>query len=162
MLVRKKAKKRRHSIFKETYISFLEKYEKRNGAEMLTMPQFFCFYREESQVEECLLESESTTDSNDELQQRPFYDGYLPKIVKSVKTKYVLRKKECFWRTFNESEFNGERYYYQQIVTKKPIFNNTFEELKGPYRSWRGKKHRNCTMNLLVKAKQYYELYRLF
>ena len=47
---KEKSKKRRHSIFKETYISFLEKYEKRNGAEMLTMPQFFCFYREESQV----------------------------------------------------------------------------------------------------------------
>ena len=60
------------------------------------MPQFFCFYREEAvDEEESLTELESSTTSRGPLQQRSFYDGLLPKTVKSAKTNYVLRRKEC-------------------------------------------------------------------
>lgn len=32
---------------------------------------------------------------------------------------------------------NGEIYYCQQIVTKRPIFNTTFEEDRGLYPTWK-------------------------
>lgn len=38
----------------------------------------------------------------------------------------------------HQSEVNGEKYYYQQIVFNKAIFKTTFIAEKGNYSSWRG------------------------
>lgn len=70
---------------------------------------------------------------------RSFYSGPLPNFVYSRQDLYqLLVEKPFFCRTFNQSEMNGESFYYQQIVMKKAIFNTTFEQEKGPTRSWKG------------------------
>lgn len=127
------------------------------------MPQFFCFYREaapkDEKEEDLINEENGETGENEEsegyesvdpseesenndndnyFQTRSFYEKPLQKFVYSGNTTYVLRKKESFWRTFNQSEVNGESYYYQQIVTKKSIYKNTFEKMKGEHRTWKG------------------------
>ncbi|KAL7319922.1 hypothetical protein PS15m_003000 [Mucor circinelloides] len=68
-----------------------------------------------------------------------YWESDLPKYVSSGKSKFVLptRDKEAFWRTFNQSEMNGESYYYQQIVTKRSIFGRTFEKDRGAYPTWK-------------------------
>jgi hypothetical protein len=109
-------------------------YEKRYGAEELTLTQFFCFYIRESQIkdDEVAPEQESV--------DTPFYDGSsLPKHVISGKTIFVLRSRDkvAFWRTFNQSEMNGDSFYYQQVVTKKVIYDTTFEKAKGSYHTWK-------------------------
>lgn len=111
-------------------MSFPEKYDTRNGAKQLTMPQFYSFYREAD------MDSFPGTGGN---HMRSFYHEELPKYVSSQYTIYVLRHKEAYWRTFLQSELNGEKYYYQQIVIKKAIYKTTFEKEKGPYRTGRGK-----------------------
>lgn len=111
-------------------ITLLEKYEARNGAKQLTLTQFYCYYREDYKIKE--------TESGG-LHRRNFYHEELPLFVYSGPTKYKLRHKESFWRTFNQSELNGEKFYFQQIVIKLPIYNTTFEKLKGEHRTWRGK-----------------------
>lgn len=132
-----------HSSFcdEETnFFFFLEIYEKRSGAKDVKFPDFFCFYTR-------------AAGTNDDSDERPevlpdeidhvatdFHDSDLPKIVYSGKDEYVLKRgKRLFWRTFNQSEMNGENFYYQQIVLKYPIFNTTFEKLKEPFGTWRGK-----------------------
>ncbi|CEP08663.1 hypothetical protein, partial, partial [Parasitella parasitica] len=109
-------------------------YEKRDGAKKLTLPEFFCFY------------NRSSGDNNNEstlLQEsinRRFYAGSsLPKYVFSENATFVLRTRDkvAFWRTFNQSEMNGESFYYQQVVTKKAIFNTTFQKAKGNFASWK-------------------------
>lgn len=111
----------------------IEKYEQRRGAKELTMPQFYCFYREKG-AQERIPENAGNGGFHD----CSFYGSRLPKYVTSARTTYILRNKESFWRTFRQSELNGEKYYYQQVVLKKPIFLTTFELEKGPHRTWRG------------------------
>lgn len=128
-------------IFAKTHIQI---YEKRNGARTLTMPEFYCFYNRGGGSSNS--NNTGDNDSNDRAEDggegqeiRDFYPNQnLPKTVSSGRVDYVLRsKKRAYWRTFNQSEMNGESYYYQQIVTKKAIFNTTFEEAKGMYHTWK-------------------------
>lgn len=116
----------------ELIIMNLEKYEERKGGPKLTITQFYCFYRELPYV------PGSRDRSDGGLFQRSFHSEPLPLYIFSGKTKYGLRKKEAFWRTFRQSEVNGEKYYYQQIVLNKAIFKTTFIKAKGSYSSWRG------------------------
>lgn len=71
---------------------------------------------------------------------RDFYPNPLPNFVYSSRQIYqLIVQKPYVWRTFNQSEMNGESFYYQQVVTKKAIFRTTFEKEKGAMRSWEGK-----------------------
>lgn len=97
------------------------------------MPEFYCFYREEP------YDKNNRSRSNGGYEERDFYPSRLPKFIFSKATKYSLRVKPAFWRVYQQSESNGEKYYYQQIVTKKAIFDITFSEMKGSYPTWRGK-----------------------
>lgn len=75
-----------------------------------------------------------------EIVNRRFYArSDLPKFVNSGKVTFVLRTRDrvAFWQTFNESKMNGETFYYQQIETKKAIFDTTFEDAKGTYHTWK-------------------------
>lgn len=112
-------------------------YEKREGADMLTLPPFFCFYIRESQASEdteiVIAEGESSVVVN-----RRFYNQHLPKYVRSGKTKFVLRTRDrvAFWRTFNQNEMNSDSFYYQQVVFKEAIFNTTYQNVKGAHQTW--------------------------
>jgi hypothetical protein len=102
------------------------------------MPQFFCFYRRVTTEKE---KEKATWRRRNEnfMVVPPFFQGKLQKYVSSGSEEYVLRiEKEAFWRTYNQSEMNGESFYYQQIVTKRCIFNTTFEKDRGDYRTWKG------------------------
>lgn len=69
-----------------------------------------------------------------------YYPGALPKYVSCGTDEYAIKtSKPLFWRTFNQSEMNGENFYYQQIVLKKAIFNSTFEAEKAGFITWKGK-----------------------
>ncbi|CEP08961.1 hypothetical protein, partial, partial [Parasitella parasitica] len=116
------------NIFTRTHV---EKYEQRKGGANLTITQFYCFYREHSSS------SSGSDRSNGGFQQRDFYPEPLPLYIRSKNTRYMLRKKQAFWRTFPQSEVNGEKYYYQQIVLNKAIFGTTFVNSKGRFPSWR-------------------------
>lgn len=123
-------------IFTKTHVQL---YESRNGAPTLTMPEFFCFYNKVSYNADSSLESNGPSSFRiNENILREFYSKPLPKYVSSGRNEFVLRSnKEAYWRTFNQSEMNGESYYYQQVVLKKAIFNTTFEESKNIYHSWK-------------------------
>ncbi|CEP08738.1 hypothetical protein [Parasitella parasitica] len=116
-----------HKIFTRTHV---EKYEQRTGGRDLNISQFYCFYRE-------LTPSPEGDRSNGGLFQRDFYPEPLPLYIFSERTRYGLRKKQAFWRTFPQSEVNGEKYYYQQIVLNKVIFGSTFIIEKGSFPLWR-------------------------
>lgn len=71
--------------------------------------------------------------------RRNFYSDPLPNFVYSRRELYqLIIEKPYVCRTFNQSEMNGESFYYQQIVMKKAIFRTTFESEKGLARSWKG------------------------
>ncbi|KAL9538528.1 hypothetical protein PS6_011531 [Mucor atramentarius] len=112
-------------------------YEKREGADMLTLPPFFCFYIRESQASEdteiVIAEGESSVVVN-----RRFYIQHLPKYVRSGKTRFVLRTRDrvAFWRTFSQNEMNSDGFYYQQVVFKEAIFNTTYQNVKGAHQTW--------------------------
>lgn len=115
-------------------ITFTLLYEKREGADMLTLPQFFCFYIRESQASE-----DTEVTAEEESVNRQFYNQHLPKYVRSGKTRFVLRTRDrlAFWRTFNQNEMNGDSFYYQQVVLKKVIFNTTHQNVKGAHQTWK-------------------------
>lgn len=99
----------------------------------MTITQFYSFYRETP------YDPEDRDKSNGGLFLRSFHHETLPLYVCSKSIKYVLRKKQAFTRTFTQSEVNGEKYYYQQIVLNLAIFGTTFVIKKGTFLSWRGK-----------------------
>ncbi|KAG1048086.1 hypothetical protein G6F43_009501 [Rhizopus delemar] len=101
------------------------------GGRNLTITQLYSFYRELS------YDSSNSDRSDGGLFERSFHSGPLPLYIYSGKTKYSLRKKQAFWRTFHQSKVNGEKYYYQQIVFNKAIFRTTFIAEKGNCSSWR-------------------------
>lgn len=110
-------------------------YEEQNGADLLTLPQFFCFY-----VRESLAAKDNEEKSAlEEMVNRQFYNRHLPKYVDSGKTRFVLRTRDkmAFWRTFNQIEMNGDSFYYQQIVFKKVIFKTTYHNAKGAHPTWK-------------------------
>ncbi|CEP09614.1 hypothetical protein [Parasitella parasitica] len=113
----------------------IEIYENRDGAKNLTLPEFFCFYIRKSQAPE-----DTEIRHTQEMINRRFYSASeLPKFVYSEKLSFILRTRDrvAFWRTYNESEMNGETFYYQQVVTKKAIFGTTFQNAKGAYHTWK-------------------------
>ena len=118
----------------------------------MTITQFYSFYRESP------YEGNITDRSNGGLFERLFFPDPLPMFIFSKKTKYVLRKKQAFWRTFNQSENNGEKYYYQQIVLNKPIFRTTFIAKKGSYASWRGNNIHTAKIKKSQLIAYYYRL----
>jgi hypothetical protein len=94
------------------------------------MPEFFCFYKKVFIP---------IGEYPKRLVPRSFYPEPLNQFVNCGDDVYrLIKDKPLFWRTFNQSEMNGESFYYQQIVTKKVIFNTTFEKEKGELRSWKG------------------------
>ena len=94
------------------------------------MPEFFMFYKKAYKKGFVPVISNVT---------RKFYPRQLPNFVYSGEALYQLIVEKPFvWRTFNQSEMNGESFYYQQIVIKKAIFETTFEKEKGNARSWKG------------------------
>lgn len=109
----------------------IEIYEKREGAESLTMPQFFSFYKR-------VYKDIRYTTIRDVT--RPFYPQPLPEYVKcSRKLTYkLINDKPLFWRTFNQSEMNGESFYYQQIVLKLPIFHITYQDEMSRFGTFKG------------------------
>lgn len=110
-----------------------EKYEQRDGAPDLTITQFYSFYRESS------YEENNNNFSDGGLFERSFHSSPLPLYIFSKNTtKYVLRKKEAFWRTFHLTENSGEKFYYQQVVLNKPVYKTTYIAKKGSFLSWRG------------------------
>lgn len=117
---------------------FADIYETRDGAAAITMPQFFCFYRKITGSEEVKKFAERRKNENS-MVTPPFYQGMLEKYVGCGAEEFVLKKeKESFWRTFHQSEMNGESFYFQQIITKRSIFQTTFEKDRGDYHSWKG------------------------
>lgn len=77
--------------------------------------------------------------NNNSMRVPPFYQGELQMYVSCGSEEFVLKeKKASFWRTYNQSEMNGESFYFQQIVTKRCIFDTTFEKDRGDYRTWKG------------------------
>lgn len=101
----------------------------RDGAEDLTLPQFSSFYKR----------GYFSNEQPNEDVTPPFYNGVLPLYIRAGKIQFVLRvDKPSFWRTFNQSEMNGESFYYQQVVLKKAVFGITFEELRSGFISWKG------------------------
>ena len=76
--------------------------------------------------------------SNKEV-RRKWYKGLLPLYIESGGSEFKLKNsKPSFWRTFTQSDINGEHFYYQQIVKKKAIFQTTFKELMRPFGTWKG------------------------
>ncbi|KAG2191493.1 hypothetical protein INT47_013068 [Mucor saturninus] len=115
-----------NQIFARTHVDI---YEKREGAPDLTLTEFFSFYKRNYSKKMYPLIQNVT---------RSFYYGQQPNFVYSSGDLYQLITDKPFaWRTFNQREMNSQSFYYQQIVTKKPIFNTTFENEKGPIRSWK-------------------------
>lgn len=116
--------------------SQVEIYEKRFGGDDLTLPKFYCYYVPKTTSDE----DPEAEEVEQEMEDRSFHtESKLPKFIFSGKKTFVLRARDkvAFWRTFNESEMNGEPFYYQQIVTKKVIYNTTFEKAKGTYHTWK-------------------------
>jgi len=98
------------------------------------MPEFFCFYkRDYLKTPACI-----TIRTNG---QRDYYPTPLPNYVISdhIAVYKLTMDKPSFWRTFNQSEKNDESFYYQQIVTKKAIFNTTFNDQKDRFFTWKSK-----------------------
>lgn len=109
----------------------LEIYEKRDGAAELTMPQFFCFYKRVYKN----LRGVTVRDVT-----RIFYPQSLPEYVTCFRrlTFKLIKDKPLFWRTYNQSEMNGESFYYQQIVLKLPIFQTTYKNEMERFGSYKG------------------------
>jgi len=97
------------------------------------MPEFFCYYKRDYTKKPSSIRSVHNV-------QRPFYHSPLPNYVISDNTDVykLINDKTAFWRTFNQSEKNDESFYYQQIITKKAIFNTTFEQEKNAFVTWKG------------------------
>lgn len=124
------------NIFSKIHV---EVYEARTDAANITMPQFFCFYVRATGSSDYIHRCKYIRQHGNEYLQVPFYNGgRLPKYVASCDVEFVLRlSKEAFWRTYNQSEMNGDSFYYQQIVTKRAIFGATFHEDKERYLTWK-------------------------
>lgn len=117
----------------------LEIYEKRSGAEGLTLPEFFSYYTRISGNEKIIEAATANRLANNVDISTGYYAGPLPKYVSCGSDEYTIKPgKPLFWRTFNQSEMNGENFYYQQIILKKAIFNSTFEKEKSGFVTWKG------------------------
>ena len=97
------------------------------------MPQFFCYYKREY--------GKKSISGVIPIVARDYHPTPLPMYVCCPKLKHVyklIKDKPRFWRTFNQSEMNGESFYYQQIITKKAIYNTTFDKEMEPFVTWKG------------------------
>lgn len=96
------------------------------------MPQFFCFYKRVYQNTGAITNVREVT--------RPFYSHPLPEYVKCFRrlTYKLIKDKPVFWRTYNQSETNGESFYYQQIVLNLPIFGTTYKNEMERFGSYKG------------------------
>lgn len=72
---------------------------------------------------------------------RPFHPDPLPEYVVCFRRLIykLVKDKISFWRTYNQSETNGETFYYQQIVLKLPIIGTTYEDKMRPFGTYKGK-----------------------
>lgn len=95
------------------------------------MPQFFSFYKRVYRN----IDNVSIRNV-----RRPFYPQPLPEYVKCFRRVVfkLIKDKPAFWRTYNQSEMNGETFYYQQIVLKLPIFQTTYKEEMERFGSYKG------------------------
>lgn len=110
---------------------------------MLTLPQFFSFYKREGLIEQEIDEESIHLIPEVTLKTAPGEECPPPRLPKTIYCGKVvfnlIKKKPFFWRTFTQNEMNGESFYYQQIVLKKPCFQTTFEKLMQPYHTWKSK-----------------------
>ncbi|KAG2210441.1 hypothetical protein INT47_002383 [Mucor saturninus] len=127
----------------------VEIYEKKSGAEVLTLPEFFSYYTRISGNEKIIEAATANRLANNVDISTGYYAGPLPKYVSCGSDENTVKPgKPLFWRTFNQSEMNGEDFYYQQIILEKAIFKSTFEKVGICYLESEGGIHVHREVNI--------------